>query len=415
MGIDASIYSNIQNPAASAPSMLDAAEKGMRLSALGMQQAQQGYQLQTQAAVRNAYAQNIDSQTGQLNRAGFLSQLGKEAPQAIGGFQTQFAQQDKAQAEARTAQAAAAEKALEVVWPQLDWVEKTKNEQKPQAYAAMLKSLNDQGIDTTHFPKEYDPSTFATMHGMAANSKPALESLVAQSNIAAKPAELNATLYGSRSPNAELSSQYNTDAKTVRSSQMAMQQMIDNYHNPSPQGYASLKLNAFKIKFPNAPDVNSLEELSNAQGVTDQMRAWVNQHASGTDQTTMDNLMRDGISTYRANVDSLRGIQKRYQARQKVQNVNDPSLTYEPAIEKTFADAMDLQKKIGAYVPPEERGGVLGAIGKGASKLLGGGVQSANASQSKFQPGAVVMIKGTHYTVGEDGDTLNPVVGASKK
>src|SRR2546423_1895407 len=107
MAIDASIYSNVQAPQINIPSPMDAAEKSMRLSELGMQQAQMHQQMQNQMALRQAYAKNTDPNTGQLNRAGFLSDLGKSNPMAVSQYHSQFAQQDKQQAEAQIANAQA--------------------------------------------------------------------------------------------------------------------------------------------------------------------------------------------------------------------------------------------------------------------------------------------------------------------
>jgi hypothetical protein len=204
----------------------------------------------------------------------------------------------------------------------------------------------------------------------------------AYSEVGQGPAKLNADLYGARSPNAELSSQYAKDAAPLKSSQMPMKQMMDNYAHPSPQGDASLVLNAFKIKFPTAPDVNSLEELAKSQATPDQWKQMANHAISGgLDQGTRDNLMRDGISTFRANYDSLNDVKDRYVARQQQQNVNDKSLTYEPAMDRTYKQAMALQDKVGPYVPPSQRGGFSGTMAQIASKITGTAPQAAQAAK----------------------------------
>lgn len=197
-------------------------------------------------------------------------------------------------------------------------------------------------------------------------------------------AQIAGEVSGSRSPNATIAGQYDDRpaVKSARGSQIAMNQMIDNYRNPSPQGDASLVLNAFKIKFPNqATDVNSIEELQKSQAVPDQWKQHMSQALSGAlDQPTRDNLMRDGISTYRANVDSLRGEQQKFGKRAQANGVGDRSFLEEPAVDKTFNDAMGLQKKLGPYVPPAQRpnAGLL----ERASGWLNGGSPPAAAARA---------------------------------
>ncbi len=374
MGSDASIYSNVQAPQIQTPNLLDNAEKAMQLSQLGYQVAQQN-------AVRGAYQQNTDPQSGQLNREGFLSSLGKQAPQAALSYQEQFSKQDKEKAEAQIAQMQSAHQHLSLTVPALGYLLNKPDGEAASAFPNVMAQLKQQGVPMQNVPPAWDRGWAQQGYQIGSQTKEGLENQMIASNIATAPAKLNADLYGSRSPNAELTSQYNKQAEPIQKSQGAMQQMIDNYNNKTPQGDASLVLNAFKIKFPNAPDVNSLEELSKSEGASTQMKNWVSQKMNGLkDPGVRDNLMRDGISTFRANVDTLRGIQEKYQARGKYQNVNDPTLTMEPAIDKTYASSMDLQKQIGPYVPPNERGGVMGTLSKAAGAVMGLGSQNSQAS-----------------------------------
>lgn len=398
MGIDASIYSNVQAPQVNIPNPADYAEKSMRLSALGIQQAQIAQQLGTQAAVKTAYAKNTDPQSGQLDRAGFLSDLGKTAPMAASDYSSQFVQQDKQKAEAQTAQMQSTHQVLSVTTPALQYLLGLPDDQAAKAYPQVMAQMKSQGVpNMQNTPPEWDRGWAQQGYSVGSKMKEGLENQMIQSNIATAPIQRNADLYGSRSPNAELTSQYDKQAQPVRNSQMAMGQMIDNYKNPSPQGDASLILNAFKIKFPNAPDVNSLEELSKSQAAPDAFKQMANKAISGgLDQATRDNIMRDGVSTFRANVGSLRGIQQRYQTRAQQQNVNDPTLTMEPAIDKTYGDALALQKQIGPYVPPAQRGGMTGALSSIASKAMGiGGNQPANAASGPTPvPSGMIRVRG---------------------
>lgn len=412
MAIDSSIYSNIQPPA-QAPNLLGAAETGMKLGQLGIQQAQMQRQMQTQQQVRQAYLTNTD-ENGNLNQAGVLSDLGKVNPMAAQDVGNTFAASNKSQAEAKAAQLDAVQKTLGVTGPAFDYMAGMPDDQRAAAYPKIIQQLKSQGVDVSTMDHPYDPSLFSQYYGNWQNSKPHLENLKTQAETAKDlsefsqgPAKLNTELYGSRSPNAELTSQYDKQAAPVRSSQMAMAQMLDNYKNPSPQGDASLVLNAFKIKFPNAPDVNSLKELSESQAAPDAWKNTANKVLSGgLDQPTRDNLMRDGASTFRANVNTLQGIQQRYQARAAAQNVNDPTLTAEPAIDKTYSDAMALQKQIGPYVPPSDRGGFMAGANKLVSKVLGtSGPKSANAAAPSIKPGTVE--DGYLFNGGDPSDQKN--------
>lgn len=398
MPIDASIYNNAKINPVQLPDVATAAETGMKLSTLGMQQAQMQRQMQQQQAMRQAYVNNTDD-SGNINHQGVLSDLGKMGyGQMAGEVGQQFNAQDKSGADAKLAQMQAAHQTLSVTTPALQHLLSLPDDQAQKAFPNVIKQLGDQGVPLNNVPPEWDRGWATQAYSIGSKMKEGIENQQGQAgvqktyaDIGMVPLQKNAEAFGSRSPNAELTSQYDKQAAPIRASQLAMQQMYDNYNHPSPQGDASLILNAFKIKFPTAPDVNSLEELSKSQSAPDQWKQWAaHATAGGLDQGTRDNLMRDASSTFRANVDSLKGIQQRYQARAKQQNVNDPTLTAEPAIDKTSALVTDLANNIGPYVPPTERGGISGAISKFASNLMGGGGSApANASekaQPKYRP-----------------------------
>lgn len=389
MPIDASIYQNIKPIPVNLPDPNQAVEGALKMRDLGIQ-------MQTQQAVRQAYASNVDPQTGQINQQGFLSHLGKMAPQAVMQYQQHFAQMNKQQAEAQAAQVDAAEKMTGITGPKFDLIAGTPEDQRPAVYRSAMKAIADQGVDTSHMPADYDPGLFKQSYDLWQKSKPHAELFLKQAEAKKAMAEADPQIiwaklqndkYGSRSPNAELTSQYGKDVGPIRSSQVNMEQMLDSYNNKTPQGDASLVLQNFKIRNPSVPDVNSIEEMKASQAVSD---VWKNRMthalAGGFDDATRDNLIRDGISAFRANVTSYRGIQKRYQDRQKFQGVEDPTLTAEPAIEETYKNAIALQDKLGPYKPPAERGGVGGVLTKAASKIMGaGGGKDANASTQKFR------------------------------
>lgn len=390
MPLDPSIYSQIQTPNQNQGSPIDQARNILSLGQMGMQQAQMGYEMRQNAAIRNAYARNTDPQSGQLDRGSFLSELGQTAPMAASQFQNQFVAQDKAKAEAQTAQMQAAHATVSATLPAMQYLYSLPDNEAAKAYPGVMNQLQAQGIPTNNAPQSWDRGWAQQGIQIGMRTKEGLENAMLASNVGKAPAELASTVYGSRSPNAEISSQYDKQAQPVRSSQLAMNQMIDNYKNPSPQGDASLILNAYKIKFPNAPDVNSLKELSESQAAPDMFKQMANKAISGgVDQPTRDNLMRDATSTYRANVNSLRGYQQKYFNKAQAQGIPGAGdIVSEPAIDQTYANAMDLQKQIGPYVPPSGRGGIVGALSSVASKVAGIGNNTAQANPM-IKPGTV--------------------------
>jgi hypothetical protein len=401
MGLDASIYQSAQPIPVNVPSPLATAEQAMRLSQLGMQQQQMQRQYQTQTAINQSLTQNTDDR-GNINREGFLSQLGKLAPMAAMDFQQKFVAQDKAQAEAQAAKLDSADKMFNNLGPKFDYLHTLSEDERAKAWPNIIQQAKDQGVDVSKMDHPYEPGLYQQYYGNWQNAKPHLQNVLTQSEIAKNQAEarmvpekLKNEMFGSRSPNAELTSQYNKDISPVRSSQLYMNQMMDAYKNQTPQGDASLVLNNFKIRNPSVPDVNSIEEMKSSQAVSDAWKNRVNEALNGGfDKATRDNLLRDGISAYRANYESYQGIKDRYQTRQNFQGVNDPTMTYEPAMESTYKNAMKLQGNLGPYVPAADRGGFMAGIGKAISKAVGAsGSQNANADEKKLPPLPEGMIR----------------------
>jgi len=409
MPIDTSMYQTIQAPQVQYPQPAQLAETSLRLSDLALQNqslqmqriAQQRKIAQTQG-IQQAYMDNTDPTSGQVDRQGFLSTLGKNPYTAslATTYATNFAAQDKAQADAKSAQLDVANKTLNITGRAFDYLHDLTEDQRSQAYPGVIQQLKDQGVDTSRMDHPYDPQLFQQYYGTWQKSKPALENALTQANINKTQADVGLLplqkqneQFGTRSANAELSQQYNKDVAPIKSSQIAMRQMMDNYNNPSPQGDASLKLNAFKIKFPTAPDVNSLDELSNAQGITDKMKAWLTHNVQGTlDPETRANLMRDAVSTYRANYGTYQTTAQKYQGMAAKRGVNLGGMTDEPELTSTYQDAMALQKNIGPYVPTTQRGGVVKAIMGPSSSSS---VPSESASSSEPPSGSIKMSDGT--------------------
>jgi hypothetical protein len=407
MGIDSSIYQAAKPIAINIPSPLDAAESQMKLSTLGMQQQQMGYQMaqqrmqmQQQQAMRQAYADNTDPTTGQLNRQGALSQIGQTNPMAASQLSNQWAEQDKNAAEAKSAQLAAAQSAVTVSLPGMEVLNSMPEDQRAAAFPAYAQQWEKQGVNMPNFPKTsdgtylYDPNTFNQAYQNLTKTKQYLDQQTQQTGLASTQAgtaktlaetkqlntgaALNAELYGSRSPYSTQQDAYNKEpaVATAHQSQVYMQQMLGGYKDPTPQGDASLIINAFRIKNPGAPDVNSLKEMSEAQGIPDQWKNLANKSLNGgMDQPTRDNIMRDGAVAYNSNIQSLSGTQQKYQQIAKLNNLPNSNFTTEPAIDKTNSEVAGLQSKIGPYLPPAQRGGIM----SGVANLFGGGSQSSPA------------------------------------
>lgn len=424
MPIDASIYSNVQPVKVDMPSPMDAAQKAMTLSELGMRQRQMTYQMGAQMATRKAIADNTD-ETGNVNKQGALSQLGKMGwGQQAMDLGQQFASQDKAQAEARSASADAENKAVGVALPELINLKGASDAQRPLLYHQMLQRLADKGLPMHNVPPDYTDAWLDDTIKKLQNTPTYQDMMLKQSEIAKNtteanlaPVKLQGEMFGSRSPNVTATDQYSNEpsVKIARGSQVAMGQMVDNFNHPTPQGDASLMLNAYKIKFPNAPDVNSLDELSKSQSVPDQWKQAISHRVNGLfDENTRNNLMRDGISTFRANVGGLRDTQQKYQDWARSVGIPAPN-TNESAIDKLEAKTSALQDKLGPYVPPAQRtGGLLGS----AAQMLGMGGSQAKAAEKPAAPkataGAIVNVGGKHYRVGADGDTLEPITGKKR-
>lgn len=419
---DTSMYANAAPTPVPLNNPLDVANKAMALSTLGLQQQQMQMnqmmmqrQQQTQRSVQDAYSNNTDPLSGQLDRGGFLSDMGKNPMTAasVPGLQQEFAATDKAQAEAKSAQVDSVQKVVSIGAPTIQTLAKMPENQRAAAYPAYIQNLKAQGVNMSQFPDQYDPQHFQQAAQMMEAGLPAAKDYLANNAtqattaetqaktqltqaelptaMATKAAMLQGEQFGSRSPYSTQQDAYNKEVAPIRGSQMAMNQMFDNYKNPTPQGDTSLVLNAYKIKFPTAPDVNSLEELSKSQSVPDNWKQLANKAISGgLDSNTRDNLMRDGISTFRANAGTLADTQQKYQDIAKQDNLPNANFTNEPGITNTLKQATTLQNKLGPYVPPSQRGGIMGGLSSMAASITGsGGPNKATAAAPSIKPGTV--------------------------
>ena len=313
-------------------------------------------------------------------------------------MQNSLAESQKMQADAKSAQLKAANDTLEVALPKMHYLAGMSPDDRAKAFNSVMQDMKADGVPMQNVPQTsdgqfvHDEDWFQRRFGEMKQTKPFLEKQLQQSEIAKNITEANMAPAGSLARYTARDRQmpsfpieYGKEVAPIKASSQAGRQMIDNYKHPSPQGDASLILNAFKIKFPTAPDVNSLEELSKSQATPDQWKQLAAHAISGgLDQGTRDNLMRDAASTYRANYGSYKDIAEKYQGMAQERGIPLGGMTKEPSLDRTAAAFGDIEKQIGPYVPPSQRGGASGFIAKVASKIAGtGGDQSANASDKQ--------------------------------
>jgi hypothetical protein len=168
-GLDASIYQGIQP--VQMPSVLDSAQRATTLSQLGMQNQQMQLEMQTQQAMRQAYANNVGPD-GQLNRQGFLSDLGRVNPQAALQYQKQFNEMGKQQADTQIAQSDAFQKRASIYANAIDSLAGMSEADRAAAYKPLMTNLVQQGVidqnQLQHIGLDYDPTSFRSQYAMAA-------------------------------------------------------------------------------------------------------------------------------------------------------------------------------------------------------------------------------------------------------
>jgi hypothetical protein len=389
MAIDTSFYSNLQP--VKAPDVLDSASKAMNLSQMALQNQQAQRTFAEQDALRQAISKNANPD-GTLNREGVLSDLAKTNPNGLMTMQQHFATQDKAASEAQSAKADALEKVHAAALPGFEML----RQKGAGAYPAVYQSWKQSGLPMQNVPTpDSDPATigqwFSTAYPQIKSSVAGLNAQKSQSEIAKNnsevaqaPAKLNEALHGRGAPEKVVGDEYNERIKPYVVAQSNMSQMNEALKNPSPYSDESMLINAMKIKNPGATDVNSIEQIANAQSAGDNLRKAATKYLQGGfDQSTRENLYRDAGNTFNSVYKTYQGEKDRSGARLNKIGVPDSGLINEPAIENTYNEMQGNLKKIGPYVPPSDRGGVMAGLTGIAGKVFGiGGNQTAAASDS---------------------------------
>lgn len=167
MPLDPSIYQNVSAPQPTPlQNPMDVAQKAMSMAQLGLQYQQTARQMQQQAAIQGAYMRNTDPTTGQLDKAGVLSELGRTAPMAAQQVSSQFTQADEAKAKAQAAQTDAAQKTLSFTVPAMHYLAGMPEDQRAEAYPGVMKQLSDAGVNTQNMSSSYDAGHFRQVYSM---------------------------------------------------------------------------------------------------------------------------------------------------------------------------------------------------------------------------------------------------------
>ena len=181
MAIDPSIFQSVQTPQpVNIPGPLDLAQKAMALSTASMQQMQMARQLRTQSAMQEALAKNTDAD-GNIDQHGAVSYLNQSGMSQAGmQLGSQFAQNDKAQAEAQAAKMDAVQKTLDITGPAFDYMAGMPEDQRAAAYPGVVQQLKNQGVDTSNMDHPYDLALFKQYYSNWVNNKTHLENMNTQ-------------------------------------------------------------------------------------------------------------------------------------------------------------------------------------------------------------------------------------------
>ncbi len=190
-------------------------------------------QLRTQQGMQDAYRNN-SGPDGQLNQAGFLSDLGKVNPQAAIQMQNTLAESGKIQSEAQTAKMNADVAVGKVVYPALkDFMENVPEDQKSTVFDSYVQNLKAKGVPmsvlkqvpmTSDGKALYEPDMMKHMYAQYSNYNDSLGGELTRAEIREKQsqtgknfAETEKTKSETIKQNPALAGQTNDPAKLVPS------------------------------------------------------------------------------------------------------------------------------------------------------------------------------------------------------
>ena len=158
---------------------MQGAQTENKLKSLALAGQQQG--AQDQSDYRAAMAAAVDPNTGQVDRPTLLSTLAKLNPTAAAQTASSLSAQDTAAAEAK---AKLQESQLKAAQTHITTVDQLlQNVTDPVSYANAMNIAQGMGIDTSKFPKQYDPAFVAQTHAQVLTTKDQLEQHMKQQGI----------------------------------------------------------------------------------------------------------------------------------------------------------------------------------------------------------------------------------------
>lgn len=191
MADGSNIYQAIAPIPVNMPNLADNASKALSLSQMNMQNQNMQLHIQQQQAMRAAYAKNTGPD-GNLDQAGFMSDIGKAAPQMALDLGEKFNKMNKDSAEATIAHLNAVQQIHDTAMPYMQYVDKAAPDQKPQVFSEAMKQLEARigPENMKNIPQDssgnyiYDPGDFKQKIGQMRETPQYLERLKSQAGIA---------------------------------------------------------------------------------------------------------------------------------------------------------------------------------------------------------------------------------------
>lgn len=165
---DTSMYANVRPPAPVSPSAIanpiEMATSTVKLGELMLQSRQMQQEMQDKQTMREAFQNNVDPQTGQVNRAGVIAYAATKAPMAAMQLQNQWIQNDAAQAEQK-------QKMLETQMNNYGAAARILGAAKNQKeWGQALTTLTQMGLPTQMAPAEFSREAADGLAHMANNA-----------------------------------------------------------------------------------------------------------------------------------------------------------------------------------------------------------------------------------------------------
>lgn len=158
---DTSMYKPVAPSAIANP--IEGMASVVKLGDLMLQGRQMQQEMQDKQVMREAFQNNVDPQTGQVNRAGVLAYAANKAPLAAMQLQNNWIQQDASQAEMK-------QKQLETQVNNMGFASRLFGSAKNQRdWDTVLMTLTQMGKPTDHLPQQYSKEAADSYANLANN------------------------------------------------------------------------------------------------------------------------------------------------------------------------------------------------------------------------------------------------------